>query len=492
MVDSELLKEFGFEEEEIEMSKSRKGPWQIAKTGFPRPERLYRFVIETYSQSIEESYFWILDHLRQTMGYTEIEKITDLFSASEQSSFFGAVWARIGINQDKASQFLATIGKMTKELFQLVREIRILDERLVYYRDSYSGSASSESAEITLKGIWIDMVEQGAKNPASVYGMARELQFITLPDLFFSVHPQTARDVDVSVDKLEFNRKVKEVLKRKLRTFLEWKESTYQEHKVRRKFTLKYLRQHYDIIHMYMSWAKPYLKNIQRMKMMDKTESPDLLIAFETAMIEIELLAKKLPMILVIDEPPKQNKEVYSCVVAHFDYRTRPSMGYQQEGGQQRGPLHVGRLELSLRAYSWKKEDIKRYLRMKDKEDFGLLSEIDTSVKAAMEALGEELEKYLEEAGESIQYNVKAEVEGLIKKKDKPNTIIDPFASIFKGFFELFGAFAGPRIEGRGKAKKKLDKWQIVQEKKLATEEARKNAWYLYKDYKKVHNMLTW
>ena len=57
-----------------------------------------------------------------------------------------------------------------------------------YYSDSYDAdSKSRESAEITLKGIWVDMVEQGAKNPASVYGMAREVQFTTLPDLFFSI-----------------------------------------------------------------------------------------------------------------------------------------------------------------------------------------------------------------------------------------------------------------------------------------------------------------
>ena len=489
MVDSELIKEFGFEEEETETAESRKGPWQVSKTGFPKPERLYRFVLETYSQSIEESYFWFLDHLRQTMGYTEIDKITDLFSASEQSSFFGAVWARIGINQDKASQFLATIGKMVKELFQLVREVRILDERLGYYRDSYSGSQSSESAEITLKGIWIDMVEQGAKNPASVYGMARELQFITLPDLFFSIHPQTAKDVDGIVDKLEFNRKVREVLKRKLRAFLEWKESTYKEHKVRRNFTLKYLRQHYDIIQMYMSWAKPYLKNIQRMRMMDKYDSPDMLTAFETAMIEIELLAKKLPMMLLIDEPPIQNKEVYSCILAHFDYRTRPSMGYQQEGGQHRGPLHVGRLEVTLRAYSWRKEDIERYHKMKQKEDFELLSEIDTSVKAAMESLGDELERYLEEAGENIQYKLKTKLSET-KARDRPDTILDPFLSIFKGFYDLLISFQGNKAKEQ--RPKKIDKYKIEKEKELATEEAKKNVWYMYKDYKKVHNMLTW
>jgi len=490
MVSSELLQDFGFKEEEIEAAGSRKGPWQIAKTGFPKPHKLYRFVLETYSQSLEESYFWVLDHLRQTQGYVEIEKITDLFAASEQSSFFGAVWGRIGINQDKASQFLATIGKMTKELFQLVRELRILDERLSYYKDSMSGSKSSESAEITLKGIWIDMVEQGAKNPASVYGMARELQFVTLPDLFFSIHPQTTKNVDGAVERLEFNRKVKEVLKRKLRSFLEWKQATYKEHKVRRTFTLKYLRQHYDIIQMYMNWAKPYLKNVQRMRMMDKTDSPDILSTFETAIIEIELLAKKLPMILIIDEPPKKNKHVYSCLVTHFDYRTRPSMGYQQDVGQHKGPLHVGRLEFTVRAYSWTKHEFEQYMKMKQKEEFELLAEIDASVKAAMEALGDELEAYLREAGEDITFGSGKPTPS--KPIERSDTVLDPFLSIFKGFYDILTSFRGHKIEGQTPKKAKVEKWMIEQEKHIATDEARKNAWYIYKDYKKVHNMLTW
>ena len=268
MTSKELLDEFGFEEEELEVSLFRKeGTSEFSKTGFPKPHNSYRIILETFNQSIEESYFWMLDHLRQTMGYANIDKITDIFSASEHSSFFGAAWQRIGLQQDKVSQFLATIGKMVKELFQLVRELRILDERLSYYEDSYAGTRSSESAEITLKGIWIDMVEQGSKNPASVYGMARELQFITLPDLFFSTHPQTKDEVDHIVDtKIDFNRKVREVLKRKLRSYLEWKRHTHSELKTKRQFTLKYLRQHYDIIRMYIQWVKPYLKNIKRLQ----------------------------------------------------------------------------------------------------------------------------------------------------------------------------------------------------------------------------------
>ena len=191
------LKKFGFSEEE--MAEQTRGIF--IKTGFPKPDRRYRLHYEGYNISIEEPYFFILHYLRYYSGFPYIDKITDIFAAAENSAFFGASQQRLGLQQDKVSQFLATIGKMVRELFQLVRELRILDERLSYYYDSFTTSRSSESAEITLKGIWVDLVEQGAKNPASVYGMAREVQFTTLPDLFFSTHPKKQEDVDDVVER---------------------------------------------------------------------------------------------------------------------------------------------------------------------------------------------------------------------------------------------------------------------------------------------------
>ena len=59
----------------------------------------------------------------------------------------------------------------------------------------------------------------------------------------FSTHPLKQEDVDevVERDRAQFNRKVREVLVRKLRSFLAWKEHTYEEVLNRRIFTLKYL-----------------------------------------------------------------------------------------------------------------------------------------------------------------------------------------------------------------------------------------------------------
>lgn len=479
---NEIIKKLG-EKGKEDLDKSRDD--QEQPTGYPKPLGKYRLFVEGFNLSIEEPYFWVLHYLRWFHSFVQIDKITDVFSAAENSAFFGSSQQRIGLQQDKVSQFLATIGKMVKELFQLVRELRVLDERLGYYYDSFNGgSLSRESAEITLKGIWVDMVEQGAKNPASVYGMAREVQFTTLPDLFFSTHPLKQEDVDITVekDRGEFNRKVREVLKRKLRTFLAWKEATFEEVKNRRIFTLKYLRQHYEIIKMYMSWVKPYLKNIQRLMMdQSKMDTPDMLVAFETSMIEAEILAKK---------PSKKVKlggeelEVYQVILLHFWFRTRPEMSYVQEG-YQKGPLHVGRVQITWRCYAWTNKEIELYKKMRDQEDFKLLGIVDSSVKAAMEALGDELMRYLEEAGEEMKKQEK-------KTKQEPPTA-NPIKGVYRGFKDMFTLYKHSSISKEAiKKPTKLQQYKLEQAVSDAKSKVKGSMWGIYHHFKKHHNMLNW
>jgi hypothetical protein len=450
---------------------------QIMITDYPKADWRYRIVSDSFTASIEEAYFWVLNYLRYDMAMVDVEKITDIFAAAEHSAFFGVAQQRLGLQQDKVSQFLATIGKMVKELFQLVRELRILDERLGYYEKSNSEIPRvAEPAEITLKGIYIDMAEGGAKSPASVYGMARDLQFTTLPDLFFGTNPRNSNDVGTLVDSLEFNKPVKNVLKRKLFSFLRWKEETYKELKSRRTFTLRYLRQHFDIIKMYMNWVKPYLRNIQRLQMdQSKTDTPDLVAAFESSMVEIEFLAKY---------SPENNKRYKSVILASFQYRTMPQMSYVQEG-YQRGPLHVGEVAITLRPYAWSEEDIANYKKMRELEDFELLGVIDASVKAAMEALGEELEKYLAEAGEKLE---RKQEEKQVQRLD----LFEPFTAVFKGFGDIATSFMPSRPKKGKEGGSRTHKYADTQEKDKAKAEARSRLWIVYKNYKKAHKMVTW
>jgi len=454
--------EFDFKEEESEEVIGKK-----IKTGWPKPNERMRLVYEIYNQSIEELYFWAIDNLREEEEFTEFLKITDVFAASEHSAFSGVAMQRMGLYQDKVSQFLATMGKMIKELFQLVRELRIIDERLELYIRS---NENDEAAEISLKGYWIDLVEGGAKNPASVYGMSRELGFTTLPDVFFAAPPMPSAKVDSYVGSLKFNRKLREVVSRKLKTYLIWREHTFKEHQTRRTFTIKYLRQHYDIIRMYMMWVKPYLRTIKRIQMdQEKTDSARLIAAFEGSLIEIETLAMK----------PYAGGKVYAILDCHFDYRSRPEMKYVQEG-YQRGPIHVGRTIMTFRTYVWSAEELEQYKKFRAKEDFELLGMIDSSVQAAYQALGEELEKYLAEAGEIFEQQTPT-------GKPKLPGLFDPFAAVFKGAGELGGSFFGG---GGPKKPSKQDQYEVKEATMKAKDFAKTKLYHFMKRIKAAHGFV--
>ncbi len=492
-----FLEKYGLSEEEVEVGRDSVGNTVRDKTGYPKPEHSYRFVLEDFNKSAEEIYYWLVDNIRVSEGFPNVEKVQDIFSATEQSSFFGNSQQRLGMQQEKVSMYLATIGKMVKELFQIVRELRIIDERIGYYEDSLDGeSKTRESAEIVLKGIWIDQVEQGAKNPASVYGMARELQFTTLPDLFFSINPKTIGDIDKEVEKLEFNRKVKEVLKRKLRNFMQWKETTYYEIKNRRRFTLKYLRQHFNVIRMYTSWLKPYLSNLKRLTMVDRTKSPDMVSAFEGSMVEIENVFHKKPPSHGESKVIKWNQHVNAVIILTIKHRSKPQMNFMTE--YQRGPLHIGKAEVAIRAYAWDDELRDEYIKAKQNEELEMVSEVDGSVKAAMDSLGEELENYLKEAGEKADLEYEKEPQ---KKEDKKEESSlekwrkkDPFVAVMYGFKETFyDPFKGKSKGKDGKnGKKEPDPVQKSREKAIALENAKRTSWQVYKNFKKSHGMLAW
>src|SRR3989344_5741702 len=233
-----------------EMAEIISGEYQT--TGFPQSLKYCRLLWEVFDLGLEEPYFWILDYFKD--AFPIIEKVEDSYAAAENSDFFGVPQQRLGAQQDKVSQFLATTGKMIKELFQMVRELRIIDERLIYYNGvaavlskPINERGEGKAHDITLKGIFVDLVQGGGKSAASVYGMARELEFVTLPDLFFDAPPlKDEAELNRHLESLKenFNKNVRRVLQRHLGQYLEWKKRTHQEHENRKIFQLKYLQQH--------------------------------------------------------------------------------------------------------------------------------------------------------------------------------------------------------------------------------------------------------
>ncbi|MBS3144155.1 hypothetical protein J4208_01075 [Candidatus Woesearchaeota archaeon] len=444
----------------------------------------YRMVIDSPVAGVEGIYFWIIHNMEDKppfgFNYTgetgEIKKIKDIYTAGETSSYWGMSEQRKGVQQDKFQQLMANVGQLLKTLFQLLRELRIIEERLEFYKKSEAGDRSSE---VALKSIWVDLVEGGSKNAASVLGLGTQVGFVTLPDLFFSVHPKTPGDVDREVDKLEkggFNRKVREVLGRKLTQYLTWKEKTYKELRQGYEFKLKYLRQHYHVIKLYLNWLRPYLQNVQRLQMQDTRHDKEIIAAFETSRIQLEVIGIKRQY-EEDGEYGKQLKkfeEFFPVVRVKIDHVAMPEIAYQTEG--QRGAIHRGRTILTIEAFVAQvvkdsdgniiRDDIKEYEQKLEGEDMELLAAVDASILA----LKDDLEYYLIQGGDIKK---KEEEEA---KKDGP---FNPFKHLFLGFKEL----AQIPTKNRGKKSKNLG------EKGSAEKIAKSDAYIIYNLYKKTHGM---
>jgi hypothetical protein len=517
LASANLLKKYAFStEEEAELVSGVK-----EKTGFPEPTFRYRIVEEAMNAYMEEAYFWTIDELKLGWSFNKFLKLTDIHAASAHSTFFGVAEQRLGLQQEKVSQYLRGISEMLKALFQLVRELRVIDERLGYYEHSFKRKLTSNDddaagSDITLKGVWVDQVEGGTKNAASVYGLAQTVGFSVLPDLFFRVRvndigahekkpeeynefvKEVVSGIDEKVDAMEgFNEKVKEVLKRKIVQYYMWKMRTYKELDARKKFSLKYLRQHYDTIKLYTGWVKPYLKNIERLqmaeKLLEKDKAPELINSFEGALAEVEVLSYK----------KKPDAKFHPCVLVNIFYRTTPSLSYVGEG-YQRGPAHTGKFDLVLRGYVWSDEQITNYQRMKDEEDLEMLSMIDRDIKEAMDSLGDELKNYLKDAGEKFtEEDGEEEDEDKEKKKEKDKNKpsvnpLEPFTGVLGGVKELFSAFGG--IKGSKEKKPNLKKQitggknniELSKEIDEAKGELKTAIYQTYKNYKKMHGMVNW
>ena len=457
---------------------------QMLVSDYPKPEQSYHVIYESYSRPLESYYFWAMNHFNDLM-FGHIEKITDIFAASEQSALFGSSAQRLGLAQDKVTNFLVSIGRLVKDLFAMVRELRIMDERLEFYQGVKSPDPKIRDInEVALKSLYVELVEGGAKNVNSVYGLARELQFVTLPDLFFSVHPQSVAEIADTVNKLDFNNKVKEVLAKKLMVYLNWREKTGQEQTNRRSHLIKYLRQHYDAIQLYLTWVRPYLKHIKRLGTQEKfLDSKDLIAAFEGAMMEIEVMAYR--KVADMDD-------VYAIILLNFLYRTSPTMPFQG-GDYKQGPLHMGKMEVRWRSYAWGMDEINRYKSMRNVEGFEMLASIDVSIKQAMEELGASLKKYLLEAGERFEEKELSKKE---PPKEKPPSILDPFLSIPKGIGEMFGGLI-PSVNIKSWFSSEAEK-KYAEEQKRASNQSKASGIVKvlctvhWKNFKKAHGFVTW
>lgn len=449
-------------EEELKKQRYDKNP--LIK-GIPnvQPENgkeRFKIVLESMGASIEKYYFFIMRFLKEEpdhgLGF-KVEKIKDLFGSSAGSSFHAQMGTKSSAMQQQLSNYLQQIGQLLKNLYPQIRELRIIDERIGYYDDSAKGD---ESAEVALKSIWIEQVEQGMNNPNSVYSLARQVGFVTLPDLFFKINVKKASEVDKAVKSVEMPTKVKEVLSKKLYAYCQWKEHTEKELKQRKSIATKMLRQHYNVIKLYMDWLRPYLRTLKQLEMRGSMYDTDLVTAFETSKMELELLATG------------SGKKYVPCLRIKITFVTKPELHYTQQGQKQ--PVHIGQTEIVIEPYALTLEQINDYKKSLEEQDIDFVASID----ASMMAMKDDIVKYLRDAGEKMEGEKEEE-----PKKPKAD-YLGPVKGIGEGFKMLmpFGGEKGP-----SKQEVMAEEEEKIKAEKLAS----KLSFVLYDVFKKVNGMMS-
>ncbi len=447
----------------------------------------YRVVMDSAQTGVEAKYFTVLRALTDPIpfgrGLVEPEgriiKTKDIYTAGETSSYWGAVEQRKGAQIDKFQQIMQNVGGMIKAMFQLLRDLRIMEERLEFYEDANKGGSSSE---VHLKSVWIDQVEGGIKNVTSVLGLTAEVGFAALADLFFTIHPKTDADVEKEVKKLKdshgINKKVREVLGRKLKQYLIWRKKTYKELLVGQKFKLGYLRQHYSVIRLYLNWLRPYLKNIKRLQM--KTEGiatdKDVLAAFETSKIEIEFLAirDKYEKGTPRGKVTKDFKDFFPVTRVRVNFVAMPDMSFQSD--YQKGAIHRGQTEILIDGIALSKDQLEEYQKQLYESDLDLLAVVDSSI----EALREELSYYLEKAGGAFEIYKKKEPKEKKQRMSLRKGFLEPFVALGDFFKDISGvdlAFKTDKIN--------------ISEKKSAQKMAEVDSYLAYYIFKKQNRLLT-
>ena len=480
-------------EQEKKEEQEKNNPFLHKKTLDPvNGSGALRISLDNMGDSIEKYYFhfqkFFTKHTDTSFGTPAVEllKLKDVFDASVSSSFHGQIGSKISAMQQQVSGYLTQIGQLSKSLFPMVREIRLMDERLELYKKSFTEKKDQDSLaearqnEVALKSTWIEVVEQGMQNPNSVYSMATKLGFVTLPDLFFGINPvgkdapeqlkNLTKVLDEFSKQQEVNFKVRTALEKKLIQYYTWKDKTYNEMKHTYLFRIKNLKQHYNVILLYVSWLKPYMTSLKALQMKGDISSPELVSAFETSKLELELLAIM-----------KKWKKYRSCVLVRFKVVTRPELSYSQGGGRQ--VLHSGQVDISIEPYVATQEDIDFYKIKTDKDLFKYYSgtEVDVmgDIDAMLKSLGSDVEEYLREAETG-------------QRKEKKEEAKEPKVALFEPVTALLGSFKIFMPE-RSKEKKpsKADSLAEEKEKKSMEDDAAAKAWVAYDVFKKSNGMMT-
>lgn len=451
-------------------------------------DKIRKLVYDSFGEGLEPIYYWLLDFLREDLGYA-VEKTYDQFAAAEASGFFGELGVRRTAMEKRAMEIMQTLGVIVKSVLQLLWDLKEFELRLDHYDKLKSkNKEEQEAADNALKAIWLTEVDI-KKGRGSINVLTQDLNFVTLRDAFMVV--KSVEDVK----NLDLNDRVKRVLSYKIKEYLDWRKLSELELRKRYQIEKAWLKSQVNAMELYTRWARPYLIATKKLFPTDipKVGAEDLVTAFDVMIIDLIIFGKK--EINQIETPGKSAKKVfpskseaekkygedvfrddriYAAIEIEFNFRTTPSKFKGSEAGHY---VHRGKTEVSFKPYVFAGKDLET---IREKETDEVLQFLEGMTKDSLKALHEDLKKYVEEPITKKEEKIVKEIKLPFVKEIKD--IIKPLASISKTI--------APKKEAPSKPK--TNAWDIKRLKSIAKEEAGKDCWTIYDTYKKSHKMIRW
>lgn len=432
-----------------------------------KPIAEFRLNYDSMNEGLEPLYYWILDFMRDPppggLGL-DVFKGEEKAGAGATSAYFGETGQRVSLMQQKASEYLGAINQVVKSIINLMYDLKEFEVRIKNYDDLDSNNEETRKyASQALKGVWMDQVDI-KKGRGSINMLAQELSFVTLRDAFFAVEKIE------EAEKLDLNTRVKNILGKKLKEYLDWKELSEKE--IRRRYNIEkaYLKSQIGTVKLYASWVKPYLKAAQKLKM-HEFNTPDIVENFSNMQMELEVFGKKDIKKESVHESYDKfslDTKIYAVVYVKLTFRAVPNV-MQGQGG--RHYVQNGRADVEFKCYAMDEKELQALESRELYEDMNLVEEW----------VGTSLDEIMKEADKYLNQEEIPDVEKILKQK-----LENPLKGTLKGFSEVLGPLGGI-VKKKGRKASGVVYEEVM---KAAGSKSENLCFTIYNVYKKTHGML--
>jgi|GEM_PF-1422125 len=362
-----------------------------------------KLIFDNPNIKMEQIYFWLVDFIRDSLKM-DINKLSDDFTSSVGSSFFGEMGQRLTNVLNNARSLAELINGLTRTIISILNEYKQLYSIYVLYENLLSkdpkDSEEAIASYLELKDRWLSYVDS-----ARGAGALRNLQasrFPSIIDLFlladlkselekfknkkligeelynalFNNSENTVpRDLNELLNNGIINRRIYNLLNSRLIEFYSWLENNRKILYDRIILLKSYLKHELSSLLYYVEFAKPYFKFAR--KLLQNPDQPiDVVNAFETSIINISLMANQKE-IKVKDYDEKEGKEIEKSYIPLYEIdmkaRAIPTVVGRSDTYTKMYSF-LGRIDIVLRAYLVEKDEYDSIIINQESEDLAYIT----------------------------------------------------------------------------------------------------------------------